>query len=36
MFNFRYGPQNPPLFLDPNTGEPISYGNWAKNFSKKA
>jgi phospholipase C len=32
MFNFRNGPQNPPLFLDPNTGEPISYNNWAANF----
>ena len=33
MFDFHNG-SNPRLFLDPNTGEPISYGYWAKHFKK--
>jgi phospholipase C len=34
MFNFRAGPSNPRLFLDPATGEPVSYGYWASHFKK--
>jgi phospholipase C len=36
MFNFHSGHQNPPLYLNPNTGEPISSGYWATHFAKKA
>ena len=35
MFNFRFGPLNPPLFLDPSTGEPISFGYWASHLRPK-
>ena len=33
MFKFQSAP-NPPLYLDPNTGEPIGYNTWAANFKK--
>jgi phospholipase C len=32
MFNFRNGGSNPRMFLDPGTGEPISYGYWVSHF----
>jgi phospholipase C len=35
MFNFRSGAQNRPLYLDPNTGEPIGFGFWAKHLRPK-
>ncbi len=32
MFNFQNGGSNPRMFLDPSTGEPISYGYWLSHF----
>ncbi len=32
MFNFRSGPVNPRLFLNPGTGEPISQGAWVAHY----
>ena len=34
MFDFGRDQRNSPLFLNPKTGEPISFGFWASRFSK--
>ena len=34
MFNFSNQQGNAPLFLNPTTGEPISFGAWSSQFSK--
>ncbi len=34
MFDFHGHGDNPPLFLNPNTGEPIGYGYWTRHFKK--
>jgi phospholipase C len=34
MFDFHGGGSDHKLFLDPSTGEPISYSYWAKHFKK--
>lgn len=36
LFDFGSGRPNSPLYLDPATGEPVSYGYWAAHFATKA
>jgi phospholipase C len=31
---FDFGGSNPPLYLDPSSGEPITYGYWVSHFKK--
>jgi hypothetical protein len=34
MFDFSNNQGNAPLFLNPTTGEPVSFSDWTSRFSK--